>query len=313
MGYNAPMNDCKHLAVLVQEVLAALRLEQGETAKVIVDCTVGLGGHASEILRHVARNGGRVIGIDFDAGSLAAARQRLEQVRGGKGRFELVQNNFAALPTVLAQCGVEKVDGILADLGVSSPQIDDAGRGFSYRQKGPLDMRMDSSRGTTAAMLVNRLAEAELAAALVEYGDETDGPAIARLIIERRRVKPIETTQELTAVVCQARRFTLRRAAGAKLHPAARTFQALRIMVNRELANLERLLAVAPECLNPGGVVAVISFHSGEDRRVKKSFREGFRAGLYGETSQDVIVAGEEERLANPRARSAKLRWARRA
>jgi 16S rRNA (cytosine1402-N4)-methyltransferase len=313
MGYNASMNERKHLAVLVKEVLEALRLEKAEAPKVIVDCTVGFAGHAAEILRHVARTGGRVIGIDFDAGSLAAARERLGQVRGGKGRFELVQNNFAALPTVLAQCGVEKVDGILADLGVSSPQIDDAGRGFSYRQKGPLDMRMDPSRGTTAAMLVNRLPEAELAAALFEYGDETDAPAIARIIIERRRVKPIETTQELTAVVCQARRFTLQRAAGAKLHPAARTFQALRILVNRELANLDRLLAVAPECLNPGGIVAIISFHSGEDRRVKKSFREGYRAGIYSETSPDVIVAGEEERLANPRARSAKLRWARRA
>jgi 16S rRNA (cytosine1402-N4)-methyltransferase len=162
-------------------------------------------------------------------------------------------------------------------------------------------------------MLVNRMPEAELAAALLEYGDETDGPAIARLIVDRRQVKPIETTQELTAVVCQARRFTLQRAAGAKLHPAARTFQALRIMVNREMANLERLLAVAPECLNSGGIVVIISFHSGEDRRVKQSFREGLRAGIYAETSGDVIIAGEEERIANSRARSAKLRWARRA
>jgi 16S rRNA (cytosine1402-N4)-methyltransferase len=307
------MNERKHLAVLVKEVLESLRLEKVEAPKVIVDCTVGLGGHAAEILRHVARTGGRVIGIDFDAGSLAAARERLARVRGGKGRFELVQYNFAALPTVFAQCGVEKVDGILADLGVSSPQIDDPQRGFSYRQKGPLDMRMDHSRSTTAAMLVNRMPEAELAAALLEYGDETDAPAIARLIIERRQVKAIETTQELTAVVCQARRFTLQRAAGAKLHPAARTFQALRIMVNRELANLDRLLAVAPECLNPGGIVAIISFHSGEDRRVKKSFRDGYRAGIYTEASQDVIVADEDEKRANPRARSAKLRWARRA
>jgi 16S rRNA (cytosine1402-N4)-methyltransferase len=225
----------------------------------------------------------------------------------------LVQGNFAALPTVLAEAGVEKVDGVLADLGVSSPQIDDAGRGFSYRQKGPLDMRMDPSRGQSAAMLVNRMKEEELAEGLLEYGDEEDAATIARLIVQRRAVKPIETTQELAAVVCQARRFTMVRAAGAKLHPAARTFQALRIMVNREMANLERLLTVVPEVLVPGGTVAIISFHSGEDRRVKKAFMEGRRAGVYGEISREVMVAEEEEVRGNPRARSAKLRWARKA
>ncbi len=300
-----------HMPVMVGEVVEALGLAPG---KVIVDCTVGLGGHAYEILRRVVAGGagGWVIGMDFDGGSLAAARERLAKVRGGKGRFELVRNNFAALPTVLAELGVEKVDGIVADLGVSSPQIDDAGRGFSYRQQGPLDMRMDPSRGATAAALLNRLPEAELAAAFLELGDETDAPQIARLIVARRAVKPIATTQELTAVVCQARRFTLERAAGAKLHPAARTFQALRILVNRELANLERLLAVAPECLKPGGVAVVISFHSGEDRRVKQAFRAGVRAGAYAEASGEVILAREEEVRANPRARSAKLRWARR-
>jgi 16S rRNA (cytosine1402-N4)-methyltransferase len=171
---------------------------------------------------------------------------------------------------------------------------------------------MDPARGQTAAMLVNRMREEELAALLVEYGDEEEGPAIARLIAQRRAVKPIETTQELAAVVCQARRFTMARAAGAKLHPAARTFQALRMMVNREMPNLERLLTVAPECLAPGGTVVIISFHSGEDRRVKKAFLAGKRAGVYGEISYEVVRAGEEEVRGNPRARSAKLRWARR-
>jgi len=291
------------------EVIEALRLSPGKT---VVDCTVGLGGHSVEMLRHVLPKG-RLLGIDFDGASIATAEARLAKVRGSKGRFTLFHNNFAALPTVLAEGGVEKVDGILADLGVSSPQIDDPQRGFSYRQKGPLDMRMDPSRGATAAALINRLSEEELAAAFLELGDETDAPQIARLIIERRQVKPIETTQELTAVVCQARRFTLQRAAGAKLHPAARTFQALRILVNRELANLQRLLAVAPECLAAGGVIAIISFHSGEDRQVKQSFREGLRSGIYEATSDDVILADEEEIRANPRSRSAKLRWARRA
>ena len=165
---------------------------------------------------------------------------------------------------------MERVDGVLADLGVSSPQIDDPERGFSYRKPGPLDMRMDPTRGAPASALINRLSEADLAAAFYELGDETDSPQIARLIVDRRQIKPIETTQELTAVICQARRFTLERAAGAKLHPAARTYQALRILVNRELANLDRLLAILPEVLKPNGVAAIITFLTpGEDRRVK--------------------------------------------
>jgi 16S rRNA (cytosine1402-N4)-methyltransferase len=303
------MEKRAHWPVMVEEVLAALRPTPGKT---FVDCTLGLGGHSAEILKRVLP-GGRVIGIDFDPASLARARQRLARIKGGDGHFHLVQNNFAALPTVLAEAGVEKVDGILADLGVSSPQIDDPARGFSYRHNGPLDMRMDPARGQSAAALINKLPEDQLAAALLEYGDEDDAPAIARLIIQRRAVKPIETTQELAAVVCQARRFTMQRAAGAKLHPAARTFQALRILVNRELPNLERLLAVAPDLLAPGGIIAIISFHSGEDRRVKKTFLEGSRNSLYAEISPDVIIATEEEIRANPRSRSAKLRWARRA
>jgi 16S rRNA (cytosine1402-N4)-methyltransferase len=229
------------------------------------------------------------------------------------GDFVLVHNNFAALPAVLTQAGVEKVDAVLADVGVSSPQIDDPARGFSYKRPGPLDMRMDPTRGQPASSLINRMSERELAAALRELGDEGDAEKIARLIVERRKAKPIETTEELTAIVCEARDFTLKRAAGAKLHPAARTFQALRILVNRELANLDRLLAVLPDCLKPGGAAAVISFHSGEDRRVKAAFREGRRAGMYAEVSEDPIVADEAEQRTNPRSRSAKLRWARRA
>src|SRR5262249_25154728 len=155
--------------------------------------------------------------------------------------------------TVLAQTGVERVDGILADLGVASPQIDDPARGFSYRQPGPLDMRMDPTRGQPASMLINKIAERELATALLELGDEDDAAKIAHLVVERRKTQPITTTEQLTAIICEARDFTLKRAAGAKLHPAARTFQALRILVNRELANLDRLLQVLPECLNPGG------------------------------------------------------------
>jgi 16S rRNA (cytosine1402-N4)-methyltransferase len=236
----------------------------------------------------------------------------LEAVGRG-GRFELFHNNFAALPTVLSQAGVERVDGVLADLGVASPQIDDPGRGFSYRKPGPLDMRMDPTRGRPASELINRIPERELAEALLELGDETDARAIARLVVERRAERPITTTEELMAIVCEARDFTIQRAAGAKLHPAARTFQALRILVNRELANLDRLLTVLPDCLKPGGVAAIISFHSGEDRRVKRAFQDGVRQGIYAEVSREPVVADEAEARANPRARSAKMRWARRA
>jgi 16S rRNA (cytosine1402-N4)-methyltransferase len=272
-----------------------------------VDCTLGLGGHAAELLQRISP-GGKLIGIDMDPANLEIARRTL-QATGGD--FELHHNNFAALPTVLAQAGVQRVDGVIADLGVASPQIDDAARGFSYRQPGPLDMRMDPTRGQPASVLLNRLDEAALASALLELGDETDAPQIASLIVERRRTRPIETTQDLTAIVCEARDFTLKRAAGAKLHPAARTFQALRILVNRELANLDRLLAVLPNCLSPGGAAAIISFHSGEDRRVKRSFREGLDQSVFASASPDPITATQDELRTNPRSRSAKLRWAK--
>ncbi|MFN0133467.1 MAG: 16S rRNA (cytosine(1402)-N(4))-methyltransferase RsmH [Phycisphaerales bacterium] len=305
-----------HVPVLLSRVLEVISPVPGQ---VIVDCTVGRGGHSSAILERLGGSepgvaAGRLIGIDMDAVNLAAACERLERVGRG-ARFDLFHTNFAGLPGVLARAGVEdgRVDAILADVGVSSTQIDDPERGFSYRRPGPLDMRMDPSRGQPASALVNRMSEDELAGALLELGDETDAPQIARLIVERREASPIITTQELMAIVCEARDFTIQRAAGAKLHPAARTFQALRILVNRELANLDRLLKVLPEVLRPGGVAAIISFHSGEDRRVKYAFRDGLRAGVYAAENRDPIIADAAEQRANPRSRSAKLRWARRA
>jgi 16S rRNA (cytosine1402-N4)-methyltransferase len=297
-------HETRHLPVLMDPVLQGIDPKPGD---VIVDCTVGLGGHSTELLKHISP-GGRLVGIDFDPANLAIARGRLE---AAGGKFELHHNNFAALPSVLAHSGIARVDGILADLGVASPQIDDAARGFSYRQPGPLDMRMDPTRGQPASAIVNRLSERELATAFLELGDETDAPQIARLIIERRRENPITTTEELMAIICEARDFTLKRAAGAKLHPAARAFQALRILVNREMANLERLLTVLADHLKPGGVAAIISFHSGEDRRVKAAFRDGLASGIYSAVSPDPIVADEAEQTLNPRSRSAKLRWAR--
>jgi 16S rRNA (cytosine1402-N4)-methyltransferase len=295
----------RHVPVLLDEVLAALKPQPGDT---VVDCTIGLGGHAAAMLARVTP-GGRLIGTDFDPQNLEIARPKLAAVANGS--FELHHANFAALPTVLAGAGVAQVDAILADVGVASPQIDDPARGFSYRRPGPLDMRMDPTRGEPASSLVNRLGERDLADALLELGDETDASKIARLIVQRRKEHPIVTTQDLAAIVCEARDFTLQRAAGAKLHPAARTFQALRMLVNRELGNVERLLAIAPELLRSSGRIAIISFHSGEDRRVKKAFRDGVRGGIYCDASPDPITATPEEIVQNPRSRSAKMRWAR--
>ncbi len=295
-----------HVPVLLERVLEVIAPRPGQ---VIVDCTLGLGGHSAALLGRI-QPGGRLIGIDFDPANIDAARVALQRTGG---RFDLFHNNFAAVPTVLAQAGVERVDALLADLGVASTQIDDPERGFSYRRPGPLDMRMDPTRGQPASTLVNRMSREELAAALLELGDETDAPLIAELIVERRAESPITSTQDLMAIVCEARRFTITRAAGAKLHPAARTFQALRILVNRELANLDRLLRVLPDILKPGGIAAIISFHSGEDRRVKAAFRDGERGGIYSEATGTPIVADEAEKDFNPRSRSAKLRWARRA
>jgi 16S rRNA (cytosine1402-N4)-methyltransferase len=309
--------DTRHVPVLLEQVLRVIDPRAGQT---IVDCTVGLGGHSAALLERVLPTG-RLIGIDLDPANLALARAKLIAAGGSRQSdgptndlpFTLVHNNFAALPTVLAELGIERVDAVLADLGVSSPHLDDAARGFSFKRPGPLDMRMDPTRGRPASVLVNRMTERELTEALLELGDETDAPQIARLIVKRRAEQPITTTDQLCAIVCEARDFTLARAAGAKLHPATRTFQALRILVNRELANLDRLLAVLPDVLAPGGVAAVISFHSGEDRRVKATFRAGRDRGLYADVARDPEVADEREQRVNPRSRSAKLRWARRA
>jgi 16S rRNA (cytosine1402-N4)-methyltransferase len=312
-------SDLPHVPVLLPQVLDVLGLRDDDTqggggkGKIVVDCTLGLGGHSAAMLERLGE-GGMLIGIDLDGANLALARARLKHVRT-RATFQLFQTNFAGIENVLAKAGVAlgSVDGVLADVGIASTQIDDPARGFSYRRPGPLDMRMDPTRGQPASALLQRMSEREIADALLELGDETDAPQIAKLIVQRRAAAPIETTQDLMAIVCEARDFTIVRAAGAKLHPAARTFQALRILVNRELANLDRLLTVLPSVLKPGGIAAIISFHSGEDRRVKYAFRDGFRDGIYAAENRDPIVADEFEKEENPRARSAKLRWAKRA
>lgn len=305
--------DPRHIPVLLRQVLEVLDPKPGQT---IVDCTLGLGGHASAILERLKPDG-RLIGLDLDPENLADARVKLQRVKGREGtvRFDLFHSNFAALDQILEQAGVAPgtVDGVLADIGVASTQIDNPERGFSYRRPGPLDMRMDPTRGEPASALLARMTEDEIIDALLEFGDETDAPKIARLIVQRRRKMPIESTEQLMALVCEARDFTIERGMGAKLHPAARTFQALRILVNRELANLDKLLLDLPQILKPGGMAAIITFHSGEDRRVKHAFRDQFRAGIYSADGRDPIIADPAEQRANPRSTSAKLRWARKA
>jgi 16S rRNA (cytosine1402-N4)-methyltransferase len=299
----------EHRPVLLDEVLAALAPAPGG---VFVDCTVGWAGHAVELLRRVGPTG-RLIGIDLDPDNLPRARERLEAVGFP---FTLHHGNFAGVPAVLAGEGVTAVDGVLADLGMSSMQVDDAGRGFSYARDGPLDMRMDRSRGRTAAQLLATLPQDELARALRELGDEPESERVAALIVEARGRAPLERTGELARLLLEGRGGKLWRLHPKpgrwELHPAARTFQALRILVNRELANLEQLLRVLPGVLRPRGVAAVISFHSGEDRLVKAAFRAGRRDGVYAEISEEPVRATEAERAANPRSRSAKFRWARR-
>jgi 16S rRNA (cytosine1402-N4)-methyltransferase len=296
---------------LLDEVLATLVPFPGG---VVVDCTTGFAGHSSAILTRLGADG-LLIGLDLDAATLAIAKARLEEVGLP---FRLHHANFAGLLGVLAAEGIEHVDGVVADLGMSSIQVDDAARGFSYVRDGPLDMRMDPTRGRPASELLATLSEQELAKALSELGDEPEGDRIARAIVETRGDHPLERTGELAELIRRTvqgeKTWKLHPAKGKwVLHPAARTFQALRILVNRELANLEQLLRVLPKVLRPGGKAAIISFHSGEDRLVKSAFREGLRAGLYDTISPDPIQATFAERTSNPRSRSAKLRWARRS
>ncbi len=262
-----------------------------------MDATVGLGGHAEAILERILP-GGRLIGLDRDPEAIAVARRRLSRFQGA---FQLVQADFAHLREVLQDLGIAQVQGVLMDLGVSALQLTSPHRGFSFSLPGPLDMRMDPSSPVTAADLVNRLSEPELADLLRRYGEEPFARRIARAIVRRR---PIHTTQELREAVVQA---VPRRAWPRRIDVATRTFQALRIAVNRELEALEQALPQAVEVLSPGGRLVVISFHSLEDRIVKHFLRR--TGGLRVLTPKPVRPSREEVRH-NPRARSARLRAA---
>ena len=299
---------------MLDEVLEILHLKPGEIA---VDCTLGNAGHAVSLLERLGPTG-KLIGLDWDADNLPQARARLTATGFP---FSIHQSNFAGLPKTLAAEQLAVVDLVVADLGMSSMQVDDPERGFSYVRDGPLDMRMDRSRGRTAAEILATISQADLAHALRELGDEPNAERIAEALVAARERCPLVRTSDVTCVIGESVGQPVTRDAGWrlrprpnewKMHPAARTFQALRLLVNRELANLQELLRVLPDCLRPGGRVAIISFHSGEDRLVKAAFRDGLNRGAYAEASHEPTRASESEKLANPRARSAKLRWAKR-
>jgi 16S rRNA (cytosine1402-N4)-methyltransferase len=289
-----------HVPVMPAEVLQYLRPEQGG---LFVDCTVGLGGHTRALFEHGAAH---IIGLDRDEDALARARDTLAPWRD---RVELVHADYRALADVLDARQIDRIDGALADLGVSSLQFDAPGRGFSFQRDEPLDMRMDRSAGETAADLVARSTERELADAIFQYGEERFSRRIARAIVDARRESPIATTGRLASIV---RRVIPRR--GSRIDPATRTFQALRIWVNRELDGLDRFLEDAVRRLRAGARLVVITFHSLEDRIVKHTFRalaqtEDTRVRIL--TKKPLVPADEEIEI-NPRARSAKLRAAER-
>lgn len=291
---------------MAAEVIRCLRPAPGETA---VDCTLGGGGHARALLERL-QPGGRLIGFDVDAVELPRTEAALREAGFGPAAFVARHGNFAELPRLLAEERVAAADLILADLGVSAMQVESPARGFNYKEPGPLDMRMDPTRGETAAALIARLDEAALAELLMANADEPH----AGLIAHRLKHHLPATTHALERLV----RVELNRAVPTLSKPAVkmsvrRVFQALRIAVNGEFDALDALLGALPTCLAPGGRVAVLTFHSGEDRRVKKAFQAGARRGVYADYARQVVRSGKDETFSDRRAAAAKLRWAVRA
>ena len=298
------MEVSRHFPVMAEEVLFWLVQEDSRT---YLDCTVGYSGHAEKFLE-ASGTASRLIGLDRDAVAIAASRERLAQFGD---RVVLIHGHFMDLKQHLAASGIGQVDGILFDLGVSSPQLKESARGFSFQGDGPLDMRMDQSKSGTAADLINRWPEAQLADAIFQFGEERFSRRIARAIVRARERHPLATTKELVSVIEGAVPANYRH---GRLHCATRTFQAVRIAVNQELDCLEPALCDAVDMLSPGGRLCVISFHSLEDRIVKHTFR-----ALSGKDDPALVVLTKkpqaptrEESDRNPRSRSAKLRAAQR-
>ena len=306
------MKEFHHVSVLLQECIDGLNIKPDG---IYVDGTLGGAGHSSQIAARLTT--GRLIGIDRDPVALAAAGKRLEPY---KDRVTLVHSNFCEMAQVLSDLGIPAVDGILMDLGVSSPQLDDGDRGFSYMVDAPLDMRMNNEDALTAEIVVNTWSQEELKRILYTYGEERYAPQIAAAICRRREQNPIKTTLELVDIIRSAMPPAALR---EKQHPAKRSFQAIRIAVNDELGSVEKAMEVSIPLLNPGGRLAIITFHSLEDRIVKTAMADAakgctcppqFPVCVCGKKpkvkliSRKPIVSGSEELEANPRARSAKLR-----
>ena len=291
-----------HTPVLVREVCELLAIRPGD---VVVDATVGVGGHA-RLFAEACGSAGRLIGLDVDPANLALAGENL---RDCPCRVDLLHDNFANLRAALGSLGVQRVNVLFADLGVSSTQLDQADRGFSFQRDGPLDMRMDPRLKVSAADLVNRIKERDLCDLIYFNAQERAARRIAKRICQARRDGRITTTSRLAQIICGALRVdpNSRR---SKIHPATRTFQALRMAVNDESGCLTTLLEIAPTVLAPSGRFGVMAFHSVEDKPVKLDFRQRKNERIYGIVTKRPIVAGDEERRANPRSRSAKLRVA---
>jgi 16S rRNA (cytosine1402-N4)-methyltransferase len=286
-----------HIPVLVNECLAALQLQPGLVG---VDGTLGYGGHAQQILSKILP-GGRLIGLDVDPLEQPKTIARLRAAGFGEDCFEAHRSNYAGIGKVLIQLGLSEVDFIFADLGCSSMQIDDPSRGFTFKDDGPLDMRMNPQRGMSAAEFLLRSDADQLSAVLTENADEPRAELIAHSLAGRTITSTLELVRALDAIVPDESHDTKRR-----------VFQALRIAVNEEFTALDAFLRTAPHCLKAGGRIAILTFHSGEDRRVKKAFQQGKREGVYSAISDEIITASAEEKRANPRAIPAKLRWAER-
>jgi 16S rRNA (cytosine1402-N4)-methyltransferase len=291
----------RHVPVLLKEAIDFLAIKRGGT---YIDATVGLGGHSLEIARRLGAPG-HLIGLDKDPAALEIARERL--VVGQEQDWPKVELIHASFADIADDQRPRTYDGILADLGVSSLQLNDPARGFSFQAEGPLDMRMNTQAGQSAEQVVNQLDEVALADLIYEFGDERRSRRIARAIV---RSRPIRTTAELAEIISAAARPMNQ--AERRIHPATKTFQALRIYVNSELKDLQSLLNAAPQLLKGGGRLVIISFHSLEDRIVKDSLREGAKQGYYKILTKKPVVAAEEEVNQNPRSRSAKLRAAER-
>ncbi len=298
-----------HRPILVREILEALDPKPGETA---VDCTLGYGGHARELLAAV-QPGGRLLGLDADPIELPKTEARLRGLGFPPESIVVRRMNYAGLAGFLAAEAPEGADVLLADLGLSSMQIDDPARGFTFKVDGPLDMRMNPSKHPSAGELLSTLTPERLARILDENADEPYAVPLALAMVRAHHRSPLTTTRSLADLVRSAAARLLRTSAEDPEDSVRRVFQALRIAVNDELGALDTFLKRLPECLKPGGRVAILTFHSGEDRRVKLAFKEGLQTGVYASVSPDVIRPSMEEQRANPRSTSAKLRSAVRA